>query len=58
VEPAMPADFNAAVAKLGWDVTPVSTPRTYWGSVNAVQFTPEGLTAVADQRRTSDAGGD
>jgi gamma-glutamyltranspeptidase/glutathione hydrolase len=58
VEPAMPAEFNAAVAKLGWDVTPVSTPRTYWGSVNAVQFTPEGLTAVADQRRTSDAGGD
>ena len=58
VETTMPADFNAAVSKLGWDVRPVKAP-TYWGSVNAVSFAADGtLTAVADRRRTSDAGGD
>ena len=58
VETTMPPEFTAGLAKLGWDVKPVKA-QTYWGSVNAVQFNADGtLTAVADQRRTSDAGGD
>ena len=58
VETTMPAAWDEQMAKLGWDVRPVPA-TTYWGSVNAVRFNADGtLTAVADQRRTSDAGGD
>ena len=59
LETTVPATYDAALAKLGWDVQRIPPEKaTYWGSVNAVQFGPDGLTAVADQRRTSDAGGD
>ncbi len=59
LETTVPANYDAALAKLGWDVQRIPPEKaTYWGSVNAVQFGPGGLTAVADQRRTSDAGGD
>jgi gamma-glutamyltranspeptidase/glutathione hydrolase len=59
LETTVPADYDATLSKMGWDVQRIPPEKaTYWGSVNAVQFGPDGLTAVADQRRTSDAGGD
>ncbi len=57
LEPAASPELESALTKMGWEVRRV-TARTYWGSVNAVRFGADGLTAVADQRRTSDAGGD
>ena len=58
LEASVPPPFDDALTRMGWEVRRIPAKTTYWGSVNAVQFGPAGLTAVADQRRTSDAGGD
>lgn len=41
----------------GWEVTRRDVKDFYFGSVNAALIKPEGITAVADLRRTADAGG-
>jgi len=56
-----PVDDTAAAAleQRGWKLTKRDNHDFYFGSVNAALFAPDGtLTAVADRRRTNDAGGE
>jgi gamma-glutamyltranspeptidase/glutathione hydrolase len=58
IEPAMPAGLETSLATLGWDVTRRQQHDFYFGSVNAALIDNGIIFGVADQRRTSSAGGD
>jgi gamma-glutamyltranspeptidase/glutathione hydrolase len=59
IEPAMPAGLETSLDALGWKVTRRQQHDFYFGSVNAALLDDTGtIYGVADQRRTSDAGGD
>ena len=56
IEAASAPDLETTLGTLGWQVERHTAKDYYFGSVNAVQWRPDGtLTGVADQRRTSDA---
>jgi gamma-glutamyltranspeptidase/glutathione hydrolase len=57
-EPAMPAGLETSLDKLGWKANRRMIQDFYFGSVNAALIDNGLITGVADQRRTSDAGGD
>ena len=57
-EPAMPAGLETTLNGLGWKANRRMTQDFYFGSVNAALIDNGLITGVADQRRTSDAGGD
>jgi gamma-glutamyltranspeptidase/glutathione hydrolase len=51
--------LDPALTAMGWNVHRRSVHDFYFGCVNAAQIAPDGtITAVADQRRTSDVAGD
>jgi gamma-glutamyltranspeptidase len=58
IEPAMPPGLEKALTSLGWDVTRRQQHDFYFGSVNAALIDNGTIFGVADQRRTSSAGGD
>ncbi len=57
LESQSPAFLDAALKARGWDVNRRDVRDFYFGSVNAALIRPEGITAVADLRRTADADG-
>jgi gamma-glutamyltranspeptidase/glutathione hydrolase len=58
MEPAMPAGLDTALTALGWGAKIRPEHDFYFGSVNAALIENDQITGVADQRRTSAAGGD
>jgi gamma-glutamyltranspeptidase/glutathione hydrolase len=57
LEPTAPATLDAALKARGWDVERHAANDFYFGSVNAAVLYEGTIEGVADQRRTSDAGG-
>jgi gamma-glutamyltranspeptidase/glutathione hydrolase len=58
IEPLMPAGLEQALTPLGWEINRRQEHDFYFGSVNAALIENGEIFGVADQRRTSDAGGD
>ena len=54
----MPGNLDASLTGMGWQVKRRQEHDFYFGSVNAALIDDGKITGVADQRRTSDAGGD